>query len=121
MKLPLLRRPEVCGTCNQPIVPPPSSAVALLRVALTAGAVVGGVVEYRRALKREREQAGLEQLHRADIDRPLDEHLARAQHDASFEEPKPDTAGDASLELGATHPYSVNPDPNPGDDDAAAP
>jgi hypothetical protein len=77
--LSLIRRnAPTCPTCSQPVIPPTPSKVVLARVAMTAGTLVAGLLEYRRAVKREAEQHALEQQLARDVDGPLDDHLAAA-------------------------------------------
>lgn len=69
-----LRR-ETCPTCQQVVVPPTPSAVILVRVGMACFAALSGVVEYRRAVRRELEARQLEEQVNTSPDVPLDEHL----------------------------------------------
>lgn len=75
----LRRKPEECPTCRQPIVQPTPSIIAAARVGFAGFGLVAAFLEYRKAVKREAEQAQLAQVYDTPVDTPLDEHLAQRE------------------------------------------
>ena len=104
-------RRETCPTCQQPVVPPTPSKVIAVRVGMACFAVASGLLEYRRAVRRELEQRRLEQLHDTSPDVPLDEHLDQRETFAGDERRDPPVASAPIIDEFAAEGVTATPWP----------